>query len=98
MCYTQNKLENKINILTNHKNKQLNKKEDQMTQAIKLPTKVVDSDWKDDIDYEPYEDEKTYISPSKIKKETIAKIKKSSIKLSADGLWNWKKIDQKLAA
>ena len=55
------------------------------TQTIKLPTKVIDSDWKDDID-----DEGTYISPSDVTKETIAKIKKSSIKLSIDGLWNWK--------
>ena len=60
------------------------------TQTIKLPTKVIDSDWKDDIDYQPFEDEGTYISPSYFTKETIAKIKKSSIKLSIDGLWNWK--------
>lgn len=69
------------------------------TQTIKLPTKVVDSDWKDDIDYEPYEDEKTYISPSDVTKETIDKIKQSSIKLSIDGLWNWKgDKDKKVAA
>lgn len=60
------------------------------TQTIQLPTKVIDSDWKDDIDYQPFEDEGTYISPSDVTKETIAKIKKSSIKLSIDGLWNWK--------
>ena len=60
------------------------------TQTIKLPTKVIDSDWKDDIDYQPFEDEGTYISPNDVTKETIAKIKKSSIKLSIDGLWNWK--------
>ena len=59
-------------------------------QTIKLPNKVIDSDWKDDIDYEPYTDEKTYISPNDVTKETIAKIKKSSIKLSVGGLWDWK--------
>ena len=32
------------------------------TQTIKLPTKVIDSDWKDDIDYQPFEDEGTYKS------------------------------------
>lgn len=69
-----------------------------MTEAIKLPTKVIDSDWKDDIDYQPYEDEGTYVSPSKVKKETIAKIKQSSVSLSIDELLNWKKINQKLAA
>lgn len=46
-------------------------------ETIKLPNKVIDSDWKDDIDYEPYEDEKTYISPSEVPKETIKRIKNS---------------------
>ena len=68
-----------------------------MTQTIKLPNKVIKSDWKDDIDYEPYGDEKTYIAPSKIRKETIAKIKKSKVKLSIDGLWNWKILNKQLA-
>lgn len=69
------------------------------TQTIKLPTKVIDSDWKDDIDYEPFEDEKSYISPSDVKKETINRIKQSSIKLSIRGLWDWKgEEDKKIAA
>ncbi len=68
------------------------------TATLDLPTKVVDSDWKDDIDYEPYLDEKTYISPKDVKKTTIDKIKKSSIKLSAKGLWSWKNIDEQLSA
>ena len=69
------------------------------TQTIKLPTKVIDSDWKDDIDYQPFEDEGTYISPSDVTKETINKKKKSSIKLSIDGLWNWKgEKDKEVAA
>ena len=97
VCYTQNKLENKTNILTNNKNKQEPHKMSQ-TQTIKLPNQVVDSDWKDDIDYEAYEDEKTYISPDKIKKEAIAKIKKSSIKLSIRNLVDWNKVNEKLAA
>ena len=31
------------------------------TETINLPNQVIDSDWKDDIDYEAYQDEKTYI-------------------------------------
>ncbi len=61
-----------------------------MTQTLTIPTKVVDSDWKDDIDYEPYEEEGTYISPNSIKKETIAKIKKSPIKLAIRNMVDWK--------
>lgn len=68
------------------------------TQTIKLPTKVVNSDWKDDIDYQPYEDEKTYISPQDIKRETIAKIKRSPIKLSIRNLVDWETISKKVAA
>ena len=68
------------------------------TEDIKLPNKVVDSEWKDDIDYEPYEDEKTYVSPDEIKKETITKIKKSSVKLSIRNLVDWNRINEKMAA
>lgn len=67
------------------------------TQTIKLPTKVIDSEWKDDIDYEPYEDEKTYISPKSIKKTTIKRIKNSPIKLSIRNLVDWGKINEQLA-
>lgn len=69
-----------------------------MSQTIKLPKEVIDSEWKDDIDYEPYEDEKTYVSPDSIKRETIAKIKRSPIKLSIRNLVDWQKVDQELAA
>lgn len=69
-----------------------------MTQTIKLPSKVINSDWRDDVAYEPYEDEGTYVPPSKVSKETIAKIKQSSIKLSIDGLWKWKGDKKKVAA
>ncbi|MBR3115843.1 hypothetical protein IKF30_01290 [Candidatus Saccharibacteria bacterium] len=62
------------------------------TETINLPNKVIDSDWKDDIDYEPYEDEKTYISPESVKKETITKIKKSPIKLAIRNMVDWDKI------
>ena len=68
------------------------------SQTIKLPTKVIDSDWKDDIDYQPYEDEKTYVSPDSISKETIAKIKKSPIKLAIKNMVDWNKIIDQVAA
>ena len=74
------------------------KKDTEDTEDIKLPSKVVDSEWKDDIDYEPYEDEKTYVAPDSIKRETIAKIKRSPIKLSILNLVDWDKVDQKIAA
>ena len=67
-------------------------------QTINLPNKVIDSDWKDDIDYEPYTDEKTYVAPDKIKKETIAKIKRSPIKLAIRDLVNLNKISNRLSA
>lgn len=66
------------------------------TQTLNIPTKVIDSDWKDDIDYEPYTDEKTYVSPAQVRKETIKKIKHSPIKLSIRNLVNWDKVDREL--
>ncbi len=66
--------------------------------TLKIPTKVVDSDWKDDIDYEEYKDEKTYISPNSIKKETIAKIKHSPIKLAIRNMVNLENINKQVAA
>ena len=49
-------------------------------QTLNLPTEVIDSQWEDDIDvdYATYGDEKQereYISPKSIKKESIEKIK-----------------------
>ena len=73
VCYTRIKLENKINNLTNNKNK--NKGKQKMTETLNLPKKVINSDWKDDIDYETYGDEKTYISPDEVSRESINKIK-----------------------
>ncbi len=67
-----------------------------MTQAITLPKKVIDSDWKDDIDYESYDNEKTYISPDSIKKETLTKIKNSSVKLAITNLVNWDRVKEKV--
>ena len=66
------------------------------TTTIKLPKKVIDSEWKDDIDYESYEG--TYISPSKVKKTTIARIKKSPIKLAIRNMVDWDKVQEKLSA
>lgn len=68
------------------------------TQTIKLPTKVVKANWKDDVDYEEYTNEKEYISPESVKKETIARIKKSPIKLAIRNMIDWDKITKKVAA
>ena len=67
-----------------------------MTQALKIPNKVVDSDWKDDIDYEAYEDERTYVSPDSIKKETLKKIKNSPVKLAINNILDWDKMQKEL--
>ncbi|MBR2855588.1 hypothetical protein IKE99_01450 [Candidatus Saccharibacteria bacterium] len=63
-----------------------------MQETINLPNQVIDSDWRDDIDYQPYEDEKTYIPPKKVSKETIAKIKNSPVKLAIKNMVDWNKI------
>jgi len=44
-------------------------------EKLELPKKVIKSEWKDDIDYQPYEHEMEYIAPSKVSKESIEKIK-----------------------
>ena len=67
-------------------------------ETINLPNQVIDSDWKDDIDYQPYQEEKTYISPSKVSKQTNAKIKKSPIKLAIKNMVNWDKDNHQIAA
>ena len=68
------------------------------TQTINLPNKVIDSDWKDDIDYEAYEDEKTYVSPNKVNRTTINRIKNSPIKLAIKDMVDWRKIIDQVAA
>ena len=51
-------------------------------EAINLPNNVVNADWKDDIDYESYgtnKQEMEYISPDKVSKESINRIKSRKI-------------------
>ena len=50
-----------------------------MTEKLNLPKngEVINSDWKDDIDYEPYgtnKEEMEYVPPDSIKKESIEKL------------------------
>ena len=66
--------------------------------TITLPNKVIDSEWRDDIDYETYEEEGTYISPDSIKKETLTRIKNSSVRLAIEDMVNLKKILGKVTA
>ena len=79
VCYTQNKLEHKTNILTNNKNKKQRKTK--MTETIKLPTKVINADWKDDVDYQPYANEAEYIQPQKVETATAEQAKRRNIKI-----------------
>lgn len=47
-------------------------------EKLKIPNQVIDSDWKDDIDYETYgtnKEEMEYVAPSEISKESIERIK-----------------------
>ncbi|MBQ3296943.1 hypothetical protein IJH01_02345 [Candidatus Saccharibacteria bacterium] len=50
-----------------------------MTEALKIPSQVVESDWQDDIDFETYgkndKQEMEYVSPDKVNKVSIEKIK-----------------------
>lgn len=69
-----------------------------MEETINLPKEVIDSEWKDDINYETYKDERTYISPDEVKKTTITRIKKSPIKLAIRNMVDWEKIQKSLSA
>lgn len=52
-----------------------------MTETIKLPKEVVNADWKDDIDYTPYDNEMDYISPAKVETATAEQAKRRNIKI-----------------
>ena len=58
-------------------------------QAIKSSNESIESEWNDDIDFEPYQNEKTYIPPESIDKETIAKIKQSSVGVAINNMVDW---------
>ncbi len=54
-----------------------------MTETLNLPKKVIKSDWTDDIDYETYgnnKQEREYVSPTEVSKESIEKIKARNLK------------------
>ena len=63
-----------------------------MAEKLKLPTQVINSDWKNDIDvgYATYDQEMEYISPTKISKESIDKIKKRNQKIGSLFTGNFK--------
>ena len=65
-----------------------------MIEALKLPTKVIESDWKDDIDFEPFENEAKYVSPTK-EKSTAEQAKSRNIKIGRIALFGR---NEKLAA
>lgn len=49
VCYTKNKLENKIKNLTNNKQKQKGNKKMVGIETINLPNKVQNANWRDDV-------------------------------------------------
>ena len=54
-----------------------------MTETLKLPNKVVNADWKDDVagmDFETYDEEAEYIAPDTVSDESINKIKSINLK------------------
>ena len=53
-----------------------------MTKTLKLPKKVVNANWKDDIDYEADQGEGTYIPPKKVDRKTLKRIKESPVRLA----------------
>lgn len=59
-----------------------------MTEKLKLPTKVVNADWKDDIDYAPYEDEMNYVSPENVENATAEQAKRRNIKIGRVALFS----------
>jgi len=64
-------------------------------EKLSLPSQVVDSDWKDDIDFEPYKDEADYIQPDKVEGKTAAQAKKRNIKIGHVALFTK---DEKIVA
>ena len=84
------------------------------TQTLNIPTEVVDSDWRDDIDkdyatqedvnqdFEIYGDnekqEGEYISPKKVSKESLSQIKNFQVKLAFSGLKKLRAKELKAAA
>ncbi|MBR2837115.1 hypothetical protein IKE79_02030 [Candidatus Saccharibacteria bacterium] len=61
-------------------------------QTIKLPNKVINSNWRDDIDidYATYgndQEEAKYISPNKVSKESIKLIKRRNQRIGAKALF-----------
>ena len=52
-----------------------------MTETLKIPKEAVNSNWRDDIDegYVTYDNEKEYISPTEVSKESINMIKKRKL-------------------
>ncbi len=66
-----------------------------MTEKLKLPPNVVNSSWRDDIDYAPYEDEMNYIPPENVENATAEQAKRRNIKIGRVALFGE---NEKLAA
>ena len=66
-----------------------------MTEKLRLPNEVVDSDWKDDIDFTPYKNEADYVPPAEVEKATVEQAKRRNVKIGHIALFSK---NEKLAA
>ena len=57
-------------------------------EKLKTPAEVIDSDWRDDVDYEAYADEANYIQPKTVEKATVEEAKKHNIKIGHVALFS----------
>lgn len=65
-------------------------------EKLKTPTEVIDSDWRDDVDYEAYADEANYVQPKEVEKATAEEAKKLNVKIGHVALFS--KENDKLVA
>lgn len=61
-----------------------------MTEALKLPTKVIDSEWRDDIGFESYDNEAEYkyVPPATVEKITAKQAKSRDVRIGRVALFS----------
>ena len=69
-----------------------------MKETLQLPKNVIKSDWKDDIDWEPFAGEENYISPAEVKDTTAEQAKALKEKLAISSLIRFRREMRKEAA
>ena len=66
-----------------------------MKEQLEIPNKVIDYDWRGNVDYEAYADEANYIQPEKVEKATAKEAKRRDVKIGRIALFS--KNDELLA-